>query len=291
MIETLDRPATVFERPTTLRAVRRYWYVVLICAVLGAACGGVYAFKRPPVYTATAQMSAVSVNASNSASLAGSLEADQGLAFTFARVVQSTTVTKAVAHALHTTPAWVAANVNGTPVPSNPFVSINASASTPGVAVTAANAALTALSRYARHLLNTSSGPSSLLDSVQRYGLQLSRAEDDVTRLKSQAQTQIASQTLTTGAPATPSMQRKIDNATAKVTEAQTQLSAAQAAYVQQSENSLTSRLAVTVAPASSATNDRKQVAQIAILFGLLVGGVIGVAAVMALGARASRPA
>ena len=74
------------------------------------------------------------------------------------------------------------------------------------------------------------------------------------------------------------------------VTEAQTQLNGAQAAYTQQAENQLGSRQAVAVSPASIATNDRKQVAQIAILFGLLVGVLIGVAAVMALASRTSRP-
>ncbi len=289
-------PDTLTERPTAFRAIRRYWYLVLICAVLGAACGAVYAFKRPPVYTATARMSAVAVNASNAASLAGSLEAAQGLASTFARVVQSTTVVNPVAKALHTTPAWVAAHVSGTPVPTSPFVSISANASTAGVAKTAANTALTALAGYAHRLLNTQSSSTSLLNTVHQYAVALSRAEDQVTRLKAQAQRQEADQALTatttTTGPATPDpvIQRQIDEATAKVTEAQTQLSGAQALYTQQSENNTTSRQAVSVAPASIATNDRKQVAQIAILFGLLVGGVIGVAAVLAFGARASRP-
>ena len=111
MIEQFNMPETVFERPTTLRSVLRYWYVVLISAVLGAACGGVYAFKRPPVYTATARLSAISVTTSNAASLAGSLEAGQELASTFARVVQSSQVANAVAGALHTTPEWAAAHV------------------------------------------------------------------------------------------------------------------------------------------------------------------------------------
>jgi capsular polysaccharide biosynthesis protein len=293
MIEEIDMPETVPERPTTSRTIRRYWYLVLICGVLAAACGAVYAFKRPPVYTATSRMSAVAVNASNAASLAGSLEAAQGLAGTFARVVQGTQVTNAVANALHTTPAWVAAHVSGTPVPSSPFVAISANASTAGVAKTAANTALTALSGYARHLLNTQSSSKSLLNTIHQYAVALSRAEDEVTRLKAQAQRQEASQTLTTIGPATPSprMQRQIDEATANVTEAQTQLSGAQAVYTQQSENNTTSRQAISVAPASGATNDRKQVAQIAILLGLLIGGVVGVAAALALGVRAARPA
>jgi hypothetical protein len=290
MIEELNMPETVFERPTTLRAIRRYWYLVFICGILAAACGGVYAFKRPPVYTATSRMSAVSVNASNAASLAGSLEAAQGLADTFARVVQSTQVTNAVAGVLHTTPAWVAAHVSGTPVPSSPFVSISANASTAAVATTAANAALKALSGYARHLLAASSRSSSLLASIHQYSLQLSSAENDVGHLKRQVQRQAAA-TLAPGEIATPNarQQRQIDEATAKVTQAQSQLNGAQAAYTQQSENALTSRNSVAESPASAATNDRKQVAQIAILLGLLIGVLIGVAAAVALAPRSAR--
>lgn len=294
MIEEFDMPETAFERPTTFRAIRRYWYLVLICGLLGAGCGAVFAFKRPPVYTATSRMSAVAVNASNAASLAGSLEAAQELADTFARVVQSAQVTNAVATALHTTPAWVAAHVSGTPVPSSPFVAISANASTPGVAKTAANTALTALRGYARHLLATSSGMPELLASIHRYALQVSQAETDVAHIKSQAQRAIQNQILTSGQTATtpsPSMQRQIDEATAKVTEAQTQLNGAQAAYSLQAENGLTARQAVAVSPASSATNDRKQVAQIAILLGLVIGVLIGMAAAVAIASPSARPA
>jgi hypothetical protein len=292
MIEELDTPQIVFERPTTFHAIRRYWYLVLICGILAAACGGVYAFKRPPVYTATSRMSAVAVNASNAASLAGSLEAAQVLTQTFARVVQSTQVTHTVARALRTTPAWVASHVSATPVPSSPFVAISANASSSRIAVTAANAALPALSGYARHLLATSSGSAALLASVRQHSLQLSRAENDVGQLKRRAQAEIQNQALTSGQTATtasPRMQRQIDEATARVTQAQTQLSGAQAAYTQQSENALTSRQAVTVSPASGATSDRKQVAQIAILLGLLTGMLIGIAAAVALASRAAR--
>ena len=45
-----------------LLAIRRYWYLVLICAVLAGGAGAVYAFKRPPVYTASSRLAALSVN-------------------------------------------------------------------------------------------------------------------------------------------------------------------------------------------------------------------------------------
>ena len=234
----------------------------------------------------------MSVNSSNAATLAGSLEAGRDARRHVRRVVQSTRVTNAVANALHTTPAWVAAHVSGTPVPSSPFVAISANASTSRVATTAANAALTALAGYARHLLGTSSGSSGLLGAIHRYSLQLSGAENDVGHLKGQAQREIAepgSDLGPNGHHPFACMQQQIDEATARVTEAQTQLNGAQAAYTQQSENALTSRQAVAVSPASSATNDRKQVAQIAILIGLLIGVLIGVASAIALASQAAR--
>ena len=187
------------QRPTALRAIRRYWYLLLICAILGAACGGVYAFKRSPVYTATARLSALAVNASNAPSLAGSLEAAQVLAATFARVVQSTAVINPVANALHTTPAWVAAHVSGTPVPTSPFVSISANASTPSGShdrsqrganrASAATPVISSTRRRARRLCST---------TIHGYALELSQAQDQVTRLKAQAAKQETNQSLTT---------------------------------------------------------------------------------------------
>src|SRR5579884_554939 len=116
----------VSDRPTALRAIRRFWYLVLLCAILGAAAGAVYAFKRPPVYTASSRLAALTVNNSNAASFAGSLQAAQDLASTFAREVQSAQVTHAVAASLNTTPAWVDQHLSGTPIPSSPFVRIDA---------------------------------------------------------------------------------------------------------------------------------------------------------------------
>ena len=293
MIEQFDMPETVFERPLTLRSVLRYWYVVLICAVLGAACGGVYAFKRPPVYTATARLSAVSVNASNAAALAGSLEASQELASTFARVVQSTQVANAVASALHTTPQWAAAHVSGTPVPSSPFVTISANASSPGIARTAANAALKSVDQYARNLVSASSGSPAMLAKIRDYSIQVTRAQTHLGHLKGQAarETQQASLLGETSTTPSPGLQNNIEQATADVADAQAQLSGAESAYTQLAENQLGSRQTVTSSQALTASNDRKQVAQIAILLGLLCGLLIGIAGATAIASRSSRTA
>lgn len=293
MIEQFNMPETVFERPTTFRAIMRYWYIVLITAILGAACGGVYAFKRPPVYTATARLSAISVNASNAASLAGSLEAGQELAGTFARVVQSSQVANAVASALHTTPQWAAAHVSGTPVPTSPFVMINANASSPAIAKTAANAALKAVDGYARNLLSASSNAPAMLAKIRDFSIQVTRASNHLGHLKGQAAGQRRQAELlgSTNTNPSPKLQKQIEDATADVAYAQAQLNGAQAAYTQQAENQLGSRQTVSSSQALTATNDRKQVAQIAILLGLLCGVLIGIAGATAIASRSSRTA
>jgi hypothetical protein len=270
-------PVITTQRPATGRAIGRYWYVVLVCAVLGAGCGAVYAFKRAPVYTATARLSALNVNTANSAGTAGSLEAAQELAGTYARVVQTSQVTQAVASALHTTPAWAFQHVSGTPIPDSPFVRIDANASTPGTAITAANAALKALIPYARKLTQLPSG-APLLATVRADAVKLGRAQSQLGLVKGRA----------LGATPSPALQNQINNATANVAAAQTRLTGAEDAYMQQAATQASTRQAIATSSALSATGDRKQVAQIAILLGLLVGAVVGVAAAMALAARSA---
>ncbi len=304
MIEQIDMPETVFERPTTFRAIRRYWYLIFICAVLGAACGGVFAFKRAPIYTATARLSAISIDASNVASLSGSLQAAEELASTFARVAQSTDVAKQVAKALNTTPAWAQAHVSGTPVPSSPFVTISANASTPGVAIKGANAALKAVDAYARKLVSASSGGPALLAKVHAESIQVTKAQSVVDRLKSRAGREQASASSSSSAAlgtstnssfnlsaVDPRLAGQIEQASANLAQAQTELNGTQLAYSQQAENQLGSRQTVTASPAVSGSSDRKQVAQIAILIGLLAGLLVGLGAALALSSRSARTA
>jgi capsular polysaccharide biosynthesis protein len=286
-------PHAVFERPSALHAIRRFWYLVLVCAALAAGAGAVYAFKRAPVYTASSRLAAVSVNNSNAASVAGSLQAAQGLASTFARVVQSSQVTQAVAGALNTTPAWVAQHLSGTPIPTSPIVRIDANASTPEVATKAVNVALRSLTGYAQHLLSTSSNKSSILATIQTDSIALSRAQTRVSHLKVQAQHEESQASVgqTTASFPSPVLQKQIDAANAKVTEAQTRLNGDQTAYSGIAAAQASGRTAITGTQATAATGDRKQVAEIAILLGLLIGALVGAAAAVGLGLRSPRTA
>lgn len=285
-------PAVMFERPTALSAIRRYWYLVFVCAALAAGAGAVYAFKRSPVYTASSRLASVSINNSNAASVAGSLQADEGLASTFARVVQSSQVTQAVATALNTTPAWVAQHLSGTPIPASPFVRIDANASTAQVATKMSNAALKSLTGYAHRLLATSSNTSSILATIRTDSIALSGAQTHLNHLKAEAQRQEASQTTvgqTTTSGPSPALQNQIAATTANITEAQTRLSGDEAAYSNIAAAQASGRTAITPAQATTATSDRKQVAEVAILLGLVIGALVGAAAALGLGVRLPR--
>jgi capsular polysaccharide biosynthesis protein len=276
-------PPAMFERPTALSSLRRYWYLVIICAALAGGVGAVYAFKRPPVYTASSRLAAFSINNANAASVAGSLQAGVGLASTFAREVQSSPVIDAVAAALNTTPAWVGQHLSGTPIPSSPIVRIDANASNPQVAIKSANTALKSITTYAQRLLATTSNTASVLATIRKDSLTLTKADTRVTLLKSQAGRQ---QTATGSSTPSAGLQKQIDNATADVTEAQTRLSADQAAYSNIAAEQASGRTAVTPTEATAAPSDRKQVAQVAILLGLVIGGLIGAAAALGLAPR-----
>ena len=77
--------------------------------------------------------------------------------------------------------------MSGTPVPTSPFVTISANASTPGVAIKGANAALKAVDAYARKLVSASSGGPALLSKVHAESIQVTKAQSALDRLKSQA--------------------------------------------------------------------------------------------------------
>jgi capsular polysaccharide biosynthesis protein len=278
----------IFERPTALSSLRRYWYLVIVCALLAAGVGAVYAFKRPPVYTASSRLAAFSINNSNAASVAGSLQAGTGLASTFAREVQSTRIVKAVAAALNTTPAWVGQHLSGTPIPDSPIVRIDANASTPGVAITSTNTALKSLTSYAQRLLANSSNTTTIMSTIRTDSIALSQAENQVAHLKGQAQRQESNTGATTPSPG---LQKQTDSATAVVTQAQTRLSADQSAYASVAAEQAGGRTAITPTQATVASSDRKQVAQVAILLGLVIGGLIGGAGALWLAGRSHRTA
>ena len=167
---------TVFERPTAFRAIRRYWYLSSSVRCSGLPAAAVYAFKRPPVYTATSRLSAMSVNMPRTPLLlAGSLQAAQELAGTFARVVQSSEVaepwpTRCTPRRHGRRPRQRHTGA-GQPVRDD-----HATASSGTVATKAANAALTASTPYARKLLGASSGGSALLATIRADSIALARA-------------------------------------------------------------------------------------------------------------------
>ena len=190
--QTLDlqdtMPRTAIERPTTMRAIRRYWYLVLVCAVLGAGCGAVYAFKRPQVYTASARLSAISVNDANSASLAGSLEAAQELASTFARDRPEFAGHTGGGHgAAHNARVGLRARERDAD-PEQPLRQSRRNRLKARDRHRRGERSAQGAHRYARKLVTLQAGSPSLLASIGADAVQLSHAQAALARLKAQSQ-------------------------------------------------------------------------------------------------------
>ena len=77
-----------FEPGDYLEILRRRWWIVLVCAVLGLLAAGAYVKTAPKVYTATATVS-VQPNAANSAPVSGSRTSGSINMDSQAQVVQS----------------------------------------------------------------------------------------------------------------------------------------------------------------------------------------------------------
>ncbi len=133
----------------------------------------------------------------------------------------------------------------------------------------------------------------SILATISKDSLALSRAETHLAKLKGQAARQ-ASEALALGQTTTsgpsPGLQNQIDATTAKITEAQTRLSGRSGRILRHCRRAGEWRHFHHGEPKRpTANSDRKQVAEIAVLLGLLIGGLVGAAAALALGARVPR--
>ena len=110
---------------------------MLICAVLGAACGGGLRVQAPArLHRDRASVGDQCQHVQRR--VPGGLAARPPRSWLARSPASSRArqVANPVAEALHTTPAWVGAHVSGTPVPTSPFVTISANASSPAVAKT-----------------------------------------------------------------------------------------------------------------------------------------------------------
>jgi capsular polysaccharide biosynthesis protein len=138
----VQRPDS-FEAADYIGVLRRRWWIVLVCAVIGLVGAFGYVTVAPKAYTATAVVSVTPTAADQTNAVAGSRTAGATVNLdTEAQVVQSTTVASIAGKAMHSPlTAWaLAKQVNVTVPPNSSILNISCTASTPTGAATCANA-------------------------------------------------------------------------------------------------------------------------------------------------------
>jgi capsular polysaccharide biosynthesis protein len=131
-----------FEAADYVGVLRRRWWIVLACTVLGLVVAFGYVTVAPKAYTATASVTVVPTAADQSNVVAGSRTSGATVNLdTESQVVQSTTVATIAGKMMHSplTPWALAQQVNVTVPPNSSILDISCKASTAVGAATCAN--------------------------------------------------------------------------------------------------------------------------------------------------------
>jgi capsular polysaccharide biosynthesis protein len=246
-------------------ALRRYPVLALLPVVVLAAAGITLGLRRQPTYTAS---TAINVGAPdiNSQATPGYVVAEQTLASAYSREVTSQFVYKPVASQLHMSQGEVASRLSSSAVPSSPTFTINATWSSQQSAIALAGAATSALQHYINVVDQGENASASLLNRFR----QAERQADDLSSVSGRLSGQ------NTVSPGSVSAKRLRD---AKVAAQVAQLQA-NALGAQYSSSSTMSRGAIiqVLNPASSASSDRRSIAERYGVIGAAAGIVLGAA-------------
>src|SRR4051794_3309061 len=194
----LDMP----RRPTVGDAMRRWWPLVVIAALVCAGVGANYAHSRKQEFQATASLS-VGLLDLNTQSVPGFATGGEIVASGFSRSVQTDDVILPVARRLHLPPGEVRARVSSTSVPSSPIFTITGTGPSQDEAIAIANAVSRSMVAYARSHSSSQGSGRALLERYRSAVQELNRAKSRVANLR--ARSTSTSSTATSGSSSTTS--------------------------------------------------------------------------------------
>jgi uncharacterized protein involved in exopolysaccharide biosynthesis len=185
---------TTFERPHTTNngrsdappaigggyALRRFWFIPLLLAILFGAAGYVYAHSKPVRYTASAELAVGTTNVNTPSALGGFASSRPTLAAAYSRAVYADQVVGTVSSKLSRSRGDVRGHINATVIPTTPVVRIDATGSSGNDAVSLANTAADGLSAYAGALNGSDSNAKTLLKRYQQATEDVARAQSAV---------------------------------------------------------------------------------------------------------------
>jgi len=267
------QPPSAVPGSQLLRAARRHWFLALLPVLLFVGGAVALGLKRPPRYTATANLSVGHVYVANPTGIATIIDATQSLAAVYSRAIHSEEVLQGTRNRLGA--GSVSGSFNATPLPSSPLIKVTAESSSANEAVTLANASADALTVYVNKQVRDNSASTTLAERYRSASLEYRQALDTRNRLNRRYQRK-----------QTRANKEARDRASAAADTALLRREALQASYEQAVQGGTSSVSVESFSRASSATSDRRSMMQILVFVGLLGGLAAGAALALLRAAR-----
>jgi hypothetical protein len=266
------------------RSARTHWRLVTTLAALGVALGVIVGLTRPPTYRAEARLVVgKSVVLNNVAATPGLALAGHQLASDYSRLVSTHLVLDETARRLGRQPGDLGGRVSASPIPESPVIRLEAHASDADDAVAIANAGAGALVRAVNRL------NQEQLQSAQVLLDQYRQADDALLRDRQTLQ-RLRDQLAEEGADAPQSLHDQVLAAQTAVDADQLNLNALASDYQGAiSPGQLNSQVVQRVGNADARGDDGQAFLQIAVLIGLVIGALAGIALAAAIDVRAVR--
>jgi capsular polysaccharide biosynthesis protein len=261
-------------RIDVLHAVRRHWFVAVLPVVVFVACGVTLAIKRPPHYTATANLSVGHVYVSSPSGIPTILDATQSLAAVYSRAIHSGAVMSDTQRRLGNNSSG-SADFSATPLPDSPLIKVSAESSSPRGAVVLANASAAALAAYVNRQVRDNSASATLSDRYREASLSYRRRQETSKRLRRRYRDH-------------PTRATKVarDRAAAATDTALLRREALRASYEQAVQGGTSSVGVEFFSRAAEAKSDRRSMTGILIFIGLMGGLAAGAALALLRAAR-----
>jgi uncharacterized protein involved in exopolysaccharide biosynthesis len=273
-LATNAQHTTSAPRIEPLQALRRHWFIALLPVVFFVAGAVALSLKRPPRYTATANLSVGHVYVGDPSGIPTIIDATQSLAAVYSRAIRSGAVVQDTKRRLGEGSS-VSGGFSATPLPNSPLIKVSAESSSERGAVALANASAAALAAYINRQVRDNSASATLSIRYRQASLGYRQRQETSDRLRRRYRQH-----------RTRANKDARDEAAAATDTALLRREALRASY-QQAVQGGTSSVAVDFfSRASAATSDRRSMAEILVFVGLMGGLAAGAALALLRAAR-----